>query len=271
MTDFIQIDQPPHQYECALCGQCLLSCPNQLFTRKDHTEIPQVAPHAEEVCILCGHCVASCPVGAITVAQLGAQTCQTIPRESVPRFEHISTLVRTRRSIRDFAPKPLDAATLESLLDVVRWAPSARNLQPIKWIVVRSREKMLEIGNLVAETLQKQEHFKRQIDAWNDGNDLILRGAPAMVIAATGPEAIFPEVDCAIAVEILDLCAAAMHLGSCWAGYFIRAAQANPAIPHWLGLQDDEKVQAALLLGHRGLEAYKRIPFRKELTIHWIS
>jgi len=91
-----------------------------------------------------------------------------------------------------------------------------------------------------------------------------------MAIAVTRADAIFPEVDCAIAVEILDLCAASMQIGSCWAGYFIRAAQADPAIQNWLGLKKDEKVQAALLLGYPKLENYKRIPFRKELEIKWI-
>ena len=92
-----------------------------------------------------------------------------------------------------------------------------------------------------------------------------------MVIAYTGADAIFPEVDCTIAVETLDLCAAAMQLGSCWAGYFMRAAQMDRTLQKWLGLKKGEKVQAALLLGYPSLEVYKRIPFRKELEIQWIS
>ena len=266
MTNSIQIDRD----QCVRCGQCLLSCPNQLFTRKNHNENPVIAPYATEVCIQCGHCVAGCPAGAITVDQWGHEACQTISRENTPRFEYIAKLVRTRRSVRHFENKLLKMATLESLLDIVRWAPSARNAQPIQWIVVHSHEKMVQLGNLVVKTLRKQEHFKRQVEAWDAGNDMILRGAPAMVIATTASDAIFPEVDCAIAVEILDLCAAAMQLGSCWAGFFIRAAQADPAIQSWLGLKNNEKVHAALLLGYPNLEAYKRIPFRNELEIKWI-
>ena len=266
MPNSIQIDR----HQCVRCGQCLYSCPNQLFTRKSHNDNVETVPHAQEACIQCGHCVAGCPAGAITVGRLGHETCQSVPRESFPRFEHISTLARARRSIRHFEEKPLEVAKLESLLDVVRWAPSARNEQPIKWIVIQSREKMREIGGLVADTFRGQEHFERQIKAWDNGNDMILRRAPAMVIAYTDPEAIFPEVDCTIAVEILDLCASAMQLGSCWAGYFMRAAQASHAIRNWLGLKKDEKVQAALLLGYPGLEVYKRFPFRKELEIKWV-
>ena len=267
MPDSIQLDR----YQCARCGQCVLACPGQLFLRKNHSECPVIIPNAAELCIRCGHCVAGCPVGAISVGSLGVDACQTVPRESIPRFEHISTLVRMRRSIRRFDEKPLEIAKLESLLDVVRWAPSARNEQPLKWIVVRHREKMVELGSLIANAMRGKEHYTRQVEAWDDGNDMILRGAPTLAIAYTDSDAIFPEVDCTIAMETLDLCAAAMRLGSCWAGYFIRAAQEHPAINGWLGLKKTEKVQAALLLGYPGQEVYKRIPFRKELEIKWIQ
>ncbi|MCL2304829.1 MAG: nitroreductase family protein [Planctomycetaceae bacterium] len=266
MTNFIQVNRN----QCVRCGQCLLNCPNQLFSRQNHDESPTIASHAEEVCIRCGHCVAGCPACAITVGAVGHEMCQTIPKESVPRFEHISTLVRTRRSIRNFKDHPLEVAKLELLLDVVRWAPTARNLQPVKWIVVQNREKMLEVGKLVADAMRKYEQFKRPAEAWDSGNDVILRGAPAMAIAYTESDAIFPAVDCTIAVETLDLCAAAMQIGTCWAGYFVLAAQMEPTIQNWLGLEKGEKVQAALLLGYPGLETYKRIPHRKELTVKWI-
>ena len=266
MPDSIQLDR----YLCVRCGQCILGCPSQLFSRRNLSDCPAIAPHADEVCINCGHCVAGCPVGAISVAGLGVDACQTIPRESIPRFEHISTLVRMRRSIRQFDEKPLEKAKLDSLLDVVRWAPSARNAQPLKWIVVQSREKMLELGNLIANAMRGKEHYVRQVEAWDNENDMILRGAPVLAIVYTESDAIFPEVDCTIAMETLDLCAAAMRLGSCWAGYFIRAAQEDSAIKDWLGLTNKEKVQAALLLGYPGQEVYKRIPFRKELEIKWI-
>ncbi len=267
MHETLQIDR----YQCVRCGQCVLSCPNQLYTRKNHSECPSLVPNASEACINCGHCVAGCPVGAITVGGLGHEACQTIPKESIPRFDHIATLVRMRRSIRHFEEKPVEIAKLESLLDVVRWAPSARNGQPVKWIVVRHRDKMLELGELIAETMRGQDPYKRQVDAWDEGNDMILRGASTLVVAYTEPDAIFAEVDCTIAVETLELCAVALRLGTCWAGYFIRAAQANPAIGNWLGLKKTEKIQAAILVGYPGQEVYKRIPFRKELEVKWIS
>ena len=267
MTNTIQID---HR-QCVRCGQCVRICPSQSFTHQGHNDPPTLTPHAGDVCIQCGHCVVGCAGEAITVNQWRPEVCQTVPMESLPRFEHISTLARMRRSTRYFEDKPLEVAKLESLLDIVRWAPSARNLQPIRWIVIQSREKIVELGNLVVEVMRKHEQYTRQVEAWDAGNDMILRGAPSLVIAVTGPDAIFPEVDSAIAVETLDLCAAAMRLGSCWAGYFMRSAQTDTAIQSWLGLKKSETVQAALFLGYPATAPYKRIPFRKELEIKWIS
>lgn len=258
------------KYQCVRCGQCVLSCPGLLFSRKNQKECPTLHPQIAEKCINCGHCVAGCPVGAISVNSLGSEACLSIPKESIPRFEHISTLVRMRRSIRDYADKHLEKSKLEILLDVVRWAPSARNGQPIRWIVVHGREKVVELATLVIDWMRTLEECQPLVDAWESGNDVIFRGAPVVVAACTGPEAIYPEIDSAIAVQTLDFCASSMRLGTCWAGYFMKAAQHEPTIAKWLELEEGEKVQAALMLGYPGSEAYNRIPSRDELQLRWI-
>jgi nitroreductase len=45
-----------------------------------------------------------------------------------------------RRSIRAFDPRPIPAEELDAILDVVRLAPSAFNVQPWRFVVVRSPE-----------------------------------------------------------------------------------------------------------------------------------
>ncbi len=258
------------KYSCVQCGQCVLNCPGMLFTRKNWSETPSLVPNADAECINCAHCVVGCPVGAITVGEITRSMCQSIPKESIPRFEHISSLVRMRRSIRHFADKQLEKSKIENLLDIVRWAPSARNGLPVKWAIVYGREKMQELGALIIDWMRNNEMFRKQVEAWDDGKDMVLRGAPVLAVAYTDSSATWPEVDCTIAVQTLDFCAAAMRLGSCWAGYFIRAAQNDPKISDWLGLQKTDKVQAALMLGYIGPEAYTLIPHRPENEVRWV-
>ncbi len=258
------------RYLCVRCGQCVASCPMGLFQRKQATEYPTVVDHAENACIACNHCVSVCPVGAVSVGNIGADDCQVFAKESVPRFDHIATLARMRRSIRRYSDKPVEDRIIVQMLDVVRWAPSAKNGLPVKWVVINNREKLLELGAIALQWLEKQPGGEVLRAAWNAGEDPIFRGAPCLVAAYTESTAIWPQVDTAIAVETLDLCVTAMRLGSCWAGFFIRAAQNDPEINAWLGLTTTQQVHGGLMLGHIGDEVFQKIPYRPELDLRWI-
>ena len=54
----------------------------------------------------------------------------------------IFTALESRRSCREFAPDPVDPATIERILTAATWAPSPLNTQPWKFIVVRDRAKL---------------------------------------------------------------------------------------------------------------------------------
>jgi nitroreductase len=49
-------------------------------------------------------------------------------------------VIRDRRSDRHFANKPLEAETVDALLDAFRWAPSSNNRQPWRVVVASSAE-----------------------------------------------------------------------------------------------------------------------------------
>ena len=48
--------------------------------------------------------------------------------------------INDRRSDRHFANKPLDAETVETLLDAFRWAPSSNNRQPWRVLIASSAD-----------------------------------------------------------------------------------------------------------------------------------
>jgi nitroreductase len=49
-------------------------------------------------------------------------------------------VIRDRRSDRHFANKPLEAETVEALLEAFRWAPSSNNRQPWRVLIAASAE-----------------------------------------------------------------------------------------------------------------------------------
>ena len=258
------------KYTCARCGQCTLACPSRLFVQDTVKDYPSVVEGAGEICLSCHHCIAACPSGCIRVDGVSSKDCEPFTKEVTPRFDHIANLIRLRRSIRRYDPKPLDDKIIVQLLNVVRWAPSAKNGWPVKWIVVNGYEKVHELAGLVIEWMRPDEALKTLVAAWDAGKDPVLRGAPCLIVAYTDDSALWPVVDTTIAVETLDLCAAAMRLGSCWAGFFIRAAQNEPIINRWLGLRDTQTVHGGLMIGHIDSEVYRRIPPRPELDLRWI-
>lgn len=129
----------------------------------------------------------------------------------------IATAIRARRSVRAFTDAPVDEPTVSRLLEAGRWAPSAGNFQPWRFIVVRdpaTRERLQRAADLARES----------------GAGLGLRGEPAsdlvrapLVVAVTAdPQKVGPHVHgetthligAALAVENLWLQATALGLGA---------------------------------------------------------
>ena len=54
--------------------------------------------------------------------------------------------VRERMTIREFRPDPVPEPVVTKLLQAGRWAPSSRNQQPWRFIVVRDRDMLARLG-----------------------------------------------------------------------------------------------------------------------------
>lgn len=81
-----------------------------------------------------------------------------------------------RRSIRAFEPEPIPREDLEEILEVVRTAPSAFNLQPWRFVVVETPELKRELA--AAAYNQRQVH-----------------SAPAVIVLYTDAEDALEHVD----------------------------------------------------------------------------
>ncbi len=115
---------------CTGCGICsrvcifpVLSCDN-----KNH---PRVIPERKDLCVKCGHCETFCPSSAISVHYPAAWPIPVQPIPDPVTITQIRDLVQGRRSVRQFRHQPIPRETIESMLDIVRYAPSAVNLQPV--------------------------------------------------------------------------------------------------------------------------------------------
>lgn len=121
-------------------------------------------------------------------------------------------LFRRRFSCRSFTSDPIPRATIETLLDAARWAPTGGNLQPWRFVVVTAPAR------------------RRELAAAALGQGFIAQ-APAVIVVCAVPEEsarhygdrgrnLYAVQDTAAATENLLLAAARAGLGACWVGAF---------------------------------------------------
>jgi nitroreductase len=138
----------------------------------------------------------------------------------------------------------------------------------VRWLVIEKPAEVRHLAGLIAEWMRKEAFAPRYIAAWDRGKDAILRGAPHLVAACASTGNFWAPVDCAIAVTYLELAAQAHGLGTCWSGLLTRAAASYAPIAQFLGLEKDQKINGAVMIGYpKG--RYQRIPMRNRAIVTW--
>lgn len=253
--------------KCNRDGVCAAVCPMELI-KLDDRGFPLEIAGAEQRCFACGHCVAACPEQALSNSRMA--DCLPFREDKRVDAESLEQFLKMRRSIREFKPAPVPREILAHVIDTARWAPSAVNIQPVRWLVVEKPEDTRVLAGLIADWIRavNVDYLQRFLDAWDQGRDLILRGAPQVIVAHASPENIWSPVDCAIAVTYLELAAQAGGLGTCWSGLLVRAAGYSEAIGEFLRLPPGQKIFGAAMIGYPKF-LYRRIPERNRAVIEW--
>lgn len=154
--------------------------------------------------------------------------------------------IRQRFSVRKFKPFEIEEEKLNRVLEAARLAPSARNLQEWRFVVVRDPA--------VREALSEAANGQR-----------FVAEAPAVIVGcAVNTEHImscglhcFP-IDVSIAMAYMTLAAVEEGLGTCWVGAF------NADRVHaLLGIPDEVVIVGLLPIGYPDAEA----PPKKRLSL----
>ena len=255
--------------KCIKDGICITECPFNIL-RENSNGNPEMIPGGDAACIRCGHCLAVCPSGALTLGGESPEACEPVEKDLTIEVDALEHLLKTRRSVRVYKDKPVPRETAGRLMELMRWAPTAKNLQPVHWTLVDDRKKIRKMAGLTIEWFRECNILPEMIASWdNEGEDMVLRDAPLMAIAHSHKDALNPPVDCSIAVTTLELAASAMGIGGCWAGFFMRAATHYEPLQEVLDLPEGHHVYAALMLGYPKFR-YQRIPTREKEKVRWL-
>ncbi|NCB39366.1 MAG: 4Fe-4S dicluster domain-containing protein [Erysipelotrichia bacterium] len=250
--------------KCLKDGICINICPCQIF-KQGTAGIPEVNTGLIDMCIKCGHCVSACPGNAISVSQLKNEDFRPAPTE-LPSLEAFSKLAMSRRSIRNFKDKPVEIELLQKLIDMTRFCPTAKNTQTLSWLIVNGPEKVRKVSAAVVETFRPNAKMAPMVEAFDQGQDPISRGAPQLAIIYGPEKYTWGTIDAAIATASFELAAKASGVGTCWGGFITTAATANKDIGKNLGLDDKEKIFAVIMLGYPRY-TFKKVPPRNPLRL----
>lgn len=250
--------------KCRKDGICVNICPCQIF-KPGTSGVPEVEAGLVSTCIRCGHCVSACPGDAITVKAL-KDTDFKPDSSRLPEFEVFEDLVMSRRSIRTFKNGPVKIELLQKLLEMTRYCPTARNTQALSWLIVNGPEKVRQVAADVINIFRPIERMAPLVKAFDNGEDPVCRNAPQLLIAYGPEKYAWGSLDAAIAIANLELAAKTSGLGTCWGGFVTNAATSDKLIGRHLGLDDSEKIFAALMIGYPKY-AYRKVPPRKPLRL----
>ena len=154
-----------------------------------------------------------------------------------------------KSSVRSFLDTPIEEDVLMSVLEVGRLAPSAKNRQEWRFIIVRDSE------------------IRRRIGEAANGQSFV--GEAPVVLVACGVvdgyvmscgQSSYP-IDVAISLDHISLDAVELGLGTCWIGAFN-----EDKVKNILGIPEDVRVVELMPIGYPAHQIFKeknRLPLSK--------
>ncbi len=268
--------------KCIGCGHCVEVCP------VSHLVLDEARPRVLGTkCIACGHCVAICPNEAIALSGLDDGVAEyatfRIAKDWLAYGKYdvasLVSLMRSRRSCRNFLKTPVDLALLEDLTQIGVAAPSGTNCRSWMFTILADRAAVLQLIEEIRQFFQRlnnlarrpllrflsrlakgkldeyyRQHFesveKALADWHQSGKDQLFFNAPAVIVVGSRPGASTPAEDALLATQNILLAAHCMGLGTCLIGFAVAALKRSPKIRESIGIPKEEAVHAVIAIGH---------------------
>lgn len=239
--------------KCIHCGLCAKDCIAKII-ELDENKIPQMTK--PERCLGCQHCLAICPVGAISVCGKNPDDSDKIYTQN---SDMILNLIKSRRSDRNYKQENVDKEKMDKLKDMLSWVPTGCNFHGMNFHFIDDIEVMNEFREhvntkLINALTQKPiksvaENFSHYTKALINGEDIIFRGAPHMLVVSNSVKAPCSKEDAIIALSYFELYAQSMGLGTCWCGLAQTCMMLFPELSEYLEIKDGYQSSYVMLFG----------------------
>jgi nitroreductase len=193
----------------------------------------------------------------------------------IPENEVLKNIY-SRRSIRDYLPDDIADDVVRELIRAATYAPSAANMQPWRFVVIKNRDLIAKLSGRSKELWLEQAgrstrpEMKSLVNMVSRPNFNIFFNAPLLIMIFSDFDAFSPQIDCALAGENMMLAARSLGIGSCWIGLASPLGQ-DPAILADLGVPDRCRLEGTIVFGYPTKLDHKAPRRDKEVVLKWIE
>ena len=274
------------------CQLCFDNCPFRAWEM-----VPREIPRQKAVweCFSCYNCMVACPRDAISITEpyrvddgFWATDPHPLPAKmpveprdaegNPTKWNAMERAVFHRRSVRNDKDKPVPEPLIRRVLEAGRFAPSAGNCQPWKFVAVTDRALIKEMDEAIIAVMtgmynmyMNEELVVNLVPMFEGGGNtgtfdprLILGGfgsiakgygppflnAPAVILILGDQRAISgAEMNVGICGQIMNLVANSLGIRSCWVG-FSQVLNMVPPLVEKLGIEEPWRVNSSLVLGY---------------------
>jgi len=146
-------------------------------------------------------------------------------------------LIKSRRSVRKFSAREVGDELVDQVLEAGRWAPSGRNNQPWRFVVVREAALKSQVAALTRYTK-------------------VVEGAPVIIPVFIHQPSMYSEVkdhqSMGACLQTMLLMAHGLGLGALWLGEILKNAD---EVRRVLGLGEELELMAVVCLGWPEVDA----------------
>ncbi len=203
-------------------------------------------------------------------------------RDLISLSHEFYRVVKGRRSIRKYSRRKVPEETLIRVLDAARWAPSAHNSQPWRFIVITDEKLKLklarEMANAWFKDLLKDGYPIEEIRVLTEGSVKRFTDPPVLIVACLTMESMDRYRDkrrskaeylmavqsVSAAIQNILLAAYSEGLGTCW---FCAPLFTPETVREVLGIPEEADPQALITLGYPAEEPIPPERLKLEETV----
>ncbi len=161
-------------------------------------------------------------------------------------MDDLMDIIKKRRSMRAYQDKPLPEEVVQKILEAARYAPSARNAQPLEYKVITNKAFAKKLSGGISEAMKKEGMSLKAPPAVRLD---YFYNAPLLIIITAPKKNTWGVHDGAIAVDHIMLYTTSIGLGSCFIG-MARLIMQSPELVKELNITGDKTIVAAVVCGY---------------------